>query len=75
MALDWFAGRSAPTTFAVYDSWWSSLVVATHERFARVAVLKSHYLLIDSNGLLTVSEKGREYLEWRGPLPPLPDGA
>lgn len=75
LVLDWFAGRQGPTTFAVYDSWWSSIVIDPNERFARVAVLKSHYLLIDNNGLLAVSEKGREYLEWRGPLPPPPGGA
>lgn len=69
LVLDWFAGRAGPTTFAVYDNWWSSIVVDPQERFARVGVLKSHYLLIESNGLLTVSEKGREYLEWRGALP------
>lgn len=75
LVLDWFANRSGPTTFAVYDSWWSSIVVDPSERFARVAVLKSHYLLVEDDGLLTVSEKGREYLTFRGVLPAVPDGA
>ena len=71
LVLDWFASRSGPTTFAVYDSWWSSIVYNPTERLARVEVLRSHYLITESNGLLTVSEKGREYLGWRGQLPPI----
>jgi len=75
MVLEWFAARESPTAFQVYDGWWSSLVVDPNERFVRVAILKSHYLLIERDGLLSVSEKGREYLAWRGPLPQLSAGA
>jgi hypothetical protein len=75
IVLEWFAARESPTAFQVYDGWWSSLVLDPNERFARVAILKSHYLLVEHNGLLSVSEKGREYLAWRGPLPQLPAGA
>lgn len=75
LVLEWFANRAAPTTFPVYDTWWSSLVIEPRERMARVDALRSHYLLVEQNGLLSVSEKGCEYLTWRGPLPNLREGA
>jgi len=75
LVLEWFAARESPTTFQVYDGWWSSLVLDPSERFARVAILKSHHLLVESNGVLSVSPKGGEYLDWRGPMPPPPVGA
>jgi hypothetical protein len=68
-ALDWLASLPAPPTLHLADSFFVNLPL--DERKAILDALKNHHLVDDANALLTVTPKGHEYLQWRGPLPPL----
>jgi hypothetical protein len=70
--LTWLAGRP-PLLVAQLDAELQPIVDRAIERNAMVDALQTHHLVdIDRNGLITVTPKGREYLEWRGPLPSVP---
>jgi hypothetical protein len=68
IVLEWLASRQ-PTNFATYDNWIMAQVRNPVERFAMIEALRSHHLLsVDENWLMSVTPKGREYMQWRGPL-------
>ncbi len=70
--LTWLAGRP-PVLVLHLDAELQQHVVQSAERRAIVEALQKHHLIeIDVNGLIQVTPKGREYLQWRGPLPPPP---
>jgi hypothetical protein len=64
--LTWLAERP-PLTVATYDSWWMS-VPDPFERKAMLDALRTHHLVQINDALISVTDKGREYLGWRGPL-------
>jgi hypothetical protein len=66
--LDYFYDLKKPLSFAYYDAMTIPLIPDPKERAAMIGALISHHLLIDTSGLLTISEKGREYVEWRGKM-------
>lgn len=57
--LDWLIGLQNPTT-------------VPHERQAVLNALLTHHLIQLNGELIEVTPKGREYVQWRGPLLPLP---
>jgi hypothetical protein len=68
IVLEWLASRE-PTNFATYDNWIMNQVRNPVERFAMIEALRNHHLLrVDDTGLMSVTPKAREYMEWRGPL-------
>ena len=67
--LDWLASLSMRTTVAMFDAFWLPVLPLAQERQAIVAALQAHYLIALSGELMEVTPKGREYLQWRGPLP------
>jgi hypothetical protein len=67
--LDWLATAQPPPTVLLADATWSFM--PTDERSAVMEALKTHGLIEVSNAQILVTEKGRGYLQWRGPLPPL----
>lgn len=73
-ALDWLASLQAKATLHLFDT--VSHSFPPKEREAILEALELHRLIaIDhSSGLIEVTPKGREYLQWRGPLPQLPIG-
>lgn len=72
--LDWLVSLPNPTTVSLADAFWMPVVPAAHEREAILNALLTHHLvqIVQRNGeLIEVTPKGREYVQWRGPLPPL----
>lgn len=67
--LDWLASLDKRITLSYFDSFWLPVIPSAKERHAIINVLESHYLIALRGEVIEVSEKGREYLEWRGPLP------
>jgi len=66
--LDWLASLTTRTTVAFLDTYWLPLIPNAEERRAIVNALQAHYLILIDSGLIEVTPKGREYLQWRGPL-------
>lgn len=64
--LDWLASCTSPVSISLYDSITSSTVSDPKERQAILNALERHYLIFIENDLIKVSEKGREYIKWRG---------
>jgi hypothetical protein len=67
IVLDWLNGRG-PTGVAEYDAWMLPLVPNPVERFAVIDALRNHHLVdISANHMISVTPKGKEYIQWRGP--------
>lgn len=76
LVLDWLVGLPQATTYMLYDSVWLPIIPSANERQAIINALQTHHLIQqDSTGMIVVTPKGREYQEWRGPLPPLANGS
>lgn len=67
--LDWLAGLQERTTLPTYDAFWIPIIPKAQERRAIIDALQAHSLIALEGELITVTPKGREYIEWRGPLP------
>lgn len=67
--LDWLAGLSVRTTVGTFEAFWLPILPIAQERQAIVTALQAHYLIVLAGELIEVTPKGREYLQWRGPLP------
>lgn len=67
--LDWLASLSTRTTVTLFDSLWLPIVPNAEERRAIINALQAHYLIALAGELIEVTPKGRDYLQWRGPLP------
>ena len=74
LALDWFVWLPQPTTYNYYDSLFLPIVPSARERQARVDVLEAHHLILiahdGGSNIISVTQKGREYHQWRGALTP-----
>lgn len=72
LVLDWLSTLKQPSAYSFYDSIWMPLIPDANERKIILDVLQAHHLISFNNAvLIEISEKGREYVEWRGPLPAL----
>lgn len=72
MVLDWLINLPQPTTYNHFDSTWLPLIPSAEERQAIIGALRNHHLIYQYEaGMISVTPKGREYQQWRGPLPPL----
>lgn len=67
--LDWLASLPNRTSCMLFDTVWMPAIPSSEERNAIINALQAHYLIQIENGLIEVSPKGREYIEWRGELP------
>jgi hypothetical protein len=71
-ALDWLVSLPERPSLAFADARMQGLISSAKERVAVLVALESHALVRVVDGLIEVTPKGREYVQWRGPLPPLP---
>jgi hypothetical protein len=74
IVLTWLAGRQQngqPTTVGYYDAELAAQVVAPGERVAVIQALEAHALIVVDRGSVIVTDKGFDYLQWRGPLTPV----
>lgn len=69
--LDWLAASPQALSANMVDSFLQSFITDANERKAILNALQKHHLITLSAGLIDVMPKGREYLQWRGPLPPI----
>ena len=53
----------------MFHSWWLPLMTDVEQRAIILGVLRNHGLIALKGELIEVTEKGREYLAFRGPLP------
>lgn len=67
--LDWLASLNKITTVSFFDSFWLPVISNAEERHAIIHALQAHCLIMLTGEVIEVTPKGREYLEWRGPLP------
>lgn len=70
--LDWFATLPQPISLLLVDSHLQAFVPDANERVAILQALQSHHLVQRTGDLFAITHKGREYLQWRGPLLPVP---
>lgn len=70
--LDWLVGVPQPITTHLYDTHWLLQIPKAEERNAIIFALQAHHLIQITGEKLEITDKGREYQEWRGPLPPAP---
>lgn len=70
LVLEWLAAQPQPVSMRLLDSYLQPLIPDANERAAIVNALQTHHLIVVSADAITVTPKGREYLQWRGPLPP-----
>jgi len=59
------------TTAAEYDALWSTPIPDVNQRRVILDVLMSHHLVQSDGPSLFASDKGKEYVTWRGGLPTL----
>ncbi len=64
--LDYLASLTAPISISLYDSLLLRIVSDSAERKAIIDALQRHFLITIENDLITVTPKGREYIQWRG---------
>lgn len=70
--LDWLITLNQRTTVSFADSVWAPLIPQIEERRAILTALQTHSLVNVTGELIEVTPKGKEYAQWRGPLPTLP---
>jgi hypothetical protein len=67
--LEQVAAQSASMNLSTYDAWLLPIVQDARERSAILAALTNHHLLsMSGDSLITITDKGRAYLSWRGKL-------
>lgn len=72
LVLDWLGTLQQPISVNLVDSHLQAFIVDAQERVAILTALQTHHLILIANNLVQVTPKGREYLQWRGPLPATP---
>jgi hypothetical protein len=70
--LDWLASLQERTSYGFFDSFWLPLIPSAEERRAIINALQAHHLIQLAGEIIEVTPKGREFIQWRGPLPPTP---
>ena len=67
--LDWLASIPQSTSVSFFDSFWQPLIPGAQERRAIISALEQHHLIQLTGELVEITPKGKEYIQWRGPLP------
>jgi len=73
--LDWLASLKKPVTLSLFDDFWSPSIPKPSERRAIIEALENNRLIQLGGPFIEVTPKGREYLQWRGPLPEPPQAS
>ena len=67
--IDWLAALNTRTSVSLLDTLWMPAIPNAQERQAILRALESHHLIEITGEMIEVTPKGREYIQWRGPLP------
>lgn len=68
--LDWVSGLKKPVAIGVADALWTLKIQDPKERKAVVDALEQHHLVVVDRGTIAITEKGKEYIQLRGEVPP-----
>ena len=69
LVLDWLASLQNRPSIEMFDALWLPAIPSADDRKAVLAALQNHNLITVRETMLEITGKGREYLQWRGPLP------
>lgn len=72
LLLGWLATFEQPVSVHFVDSSVQTHIGNPEERGAMLAALANHHLITVTSERVQVTHKGRDYLQWRGPLLPHP---
>jgi hypothetical protein len=72
LVLDWLYDQTAPISVIVADSVWIQKIPSSEERVVIIQALQQHHLVSVESEKLSITPKGREYVETRGRTPLLP---
>jgi hypothetical protein len=67
--LDWLSRLPQPVAFSFYDSQWLPIIPSSNERGAVINALQAHHLIQVDAQSIAVTQKGYEYIQWRGAVP------
>ena len=70
LVLDWLV-HNRPSIDLFHAMWMPAIPKAT-DRESILLALQNHNLITVLLTMIEITEKGREYLQWRGPLSPFP---
>ena len=69
--LAWLNQNS--TSIDLFNAYWWFVIPLAKSRENTILALQNHYLItVRDEGMIEITDKGREYLQWRGPLPEIP---
>lgn len=70
LVLDWLRSSKDPVSLPLYHHQFMVVTPSAKERTDRLVALEAHFLIhYDKENLISITDKGKEYLEWRGPYP------
>ena len=70
--LDWLAIPQNHPSIELFHALWLPAIPMAAQRGAILSALEKHQLITGLETMIEITEKGREYLQWRGPLPDIP---
>ena len=69
LVLDWLASLQNRPSIEMFHALWLPLIPSADDRKAILFALENHYLITVLEMMIEITDRGREYLQWRGPLP------
>ena len=70
LVLNWLA-HTRPS-IEMFHATWIPAIPKANDREAILLALQNHNLITVPETMIKITEKGREYLQWRGPLSDFP---
>ena len=69
LVLDWLVSLPNRHLIDMFHALWSPVIPSANDRQAILTALQNHHLITARETMIEITDKGREYLQWRGPLP------
>ena len=72
LVFDWLASLQNRPSIELFHALWLPAIPSADDRKAILLALENHSLITVLEMMIEITDKGREYLQWRGPLPYIP---
>ena len=70
--LAWLNPKNS-TSIDLFNAYWRFVIPIAKSRENTILALQNHYLItVRDEVMIEITDKGRDYLKWRGPLPYIP---
>ena len=69
LVLNWLSTLEIRPALEVFHAAWSRSIPRAEHRNSILAALQEHGLIVTPATMLEITDKGRAYLQWRGPFP------